>query len=104
MVGLSGFALMKGDPAKMLTPYDSVGNACGMPAQCSTGVYAFPQNETCVTPFKIPGSTEEREMKIRDFTLYPYKYFPLTEFNSPTGMYNAVCVKACPAILYKAAE
>jgi len=31
MVGLSGFALTKGDPRKILTPYDSVGNACGMP-------------------------------------------------------------------------
>jgi len=102
MVGLSGFALMKGDPAKMLTPYDSVGNACGMPAQCSTKDYAFPQNETCVTPYEIPETTTgEREMNIRDFTLYPYKYFPLTD---PKELFNAVCVKACPAKTYTAAE
>lgn len=33
----------------------------------------------------------------RDFTLYKYKYFPLTSFTK-SGLFNAVCVKKCPAL------
>lgn len=31
MIGVSGFAISTGDPKKILTPFDSDGNLCGMP-------------------------------------------------------------------------
>jgi hypothetical protein len=31
MIGVSGYALAVGEPSKILTPFDSDGNACGMP-------------------------------------------------------------------------
>ena len=29
MIGITGYAISEGDPLKMLTPFDSVGNKCG---------------------------------------------------------------------------
>lgn len=31
MAGISGLAISKGDPLKIMTPYDSDGNQCGLP-------------------------------------------------------------------------
>lgn len=42
MVGCSFWALTKGDPERILTPFDSVGNACGRADQCSSTDYAWP--------------------------------------------------------------
>jgi len=101
MVGLSFFALTKGDPARIVTPYDSDGNACGAPDQCSTNDKVFPQGEPCPTTYKFDG-VNEVPVLIRDFTDYPYKYFPLNE--EGPGLFNAVCVKACPGDTYAAAK
>jgi choline transporter-like protein 2/4/5 len=36
MIGISGYALAAGDPLKLLTPFDSDGNRCGMKNQIAT--------------------------------------------------------------------
>lgn len=82
MLAISGYAIGTGDPWKILTPFDSDGNQCGMPNQKAT-----------------PGLPE------RDFTEYKYKFYtdldvalnqaaPLAGGNN---MYTAVCVKECPS-------
>jgi len=30
MVGITGYGVTKGDPYKIITPFDSLGNQCGM--------------------------------------------------------------------------
>ena len=57
MVGLSFIGFTKGDPLRLLTPYDSVGNMCGAAAAA--------QNTTFTT---------DRPIAV-DMTLYPYKYY-----------------------------
>lgn len=47
IIGVSGYALTTGDPQRILTPFDSDGNACGRPDQCSTDDYAWPQSMPC---------------------------------------------------------
>jgi len=98
MVGCSFLAITKGDPERMLTPFDSDGNRCGMPDQCSSnngGAYAFPQGTACPDTHTYEGETAATTIVKRDFTLFPFKYFPLTEPTS-LGILNSVCVKACP--------
>lgn len=79
MVGCSFLALTKGDPNRILTPYDSDGNMCGMPDQCSNEKHVFPQGEKCPAKFKYQGESTEEAVLTRDFTNYPFKYFPLTD-------------------------
>jgi hypothetical protein len=70
LIGISGYGLSKGDPAKLLTPYDSDGNQCGY------------NNKT-----------------LNDLTDYPYKYIPelITGIDNITeALSSAVCVKECP--------
>ena len=42
ILGVSFYSFGKGDPARIMTPFDSDGNACGMPDQCSMKDYAWP--------------------------------------------------------------
>jgi hypothetical protein len=77
MLGVSGFAISNGDPMNIIAPFDSVGNHCGKTLQ---GIEDNPANQT-------------------DFTEYKYKHFTrLIEgtSDSPSLLYNAVCVKECP--------
>lgn len=121
MVGCSGYAIHNGDPERILTPFDSDGNACGQPDQCSNDDYAMPQGTACPTapvnsdgliPYKVPAvdadgnpSTDSMAGKTvyipppRDFSEYKYKYFPLT---NKLSFWTAVCVKECPGTLYTA--
>ena len=82
MLGISGYAIGTGDPWKVLTPFDSDGNQCGMPDQEATD-----------------------GLGKRDFTDYKFKFYtdldvllnqaaPLAGANN---MYTAVCVKECPS-------
>ena len=49
MIGVSGYALSTGEPSKILTPFDSDGNMCGMAGQtASTGKY-LPDSELDTT-------------------------------------------------------
>ena len=45
----------------------------------------------------------EEPVVSRDFTAYKFKYFPLTDIKG-NGMFNAVCVKKCPEIVYTPRE
>ena len=113
-LGVSFYAYSAGDPASILTPYDSDGNACGKPDQCSMNFYNWPQGTACPAPetgkdystFKIPADSDRvnagKDVKIpkaRDFTEYPFKYFTLT---STSKFWTAVCVKKCPEVKYTA--
>ena len=77
----SGYAFKTGNPANIITPFDSDGNQCGMPDQGNT---TDPEDSTVGW--------------VRDFTEYKYKAFTdLTAVTSGSNdMYNAVCVKKCP--------
>jgi len=116
MLICSGFAISKGNPKRIMTPFDSVGNACGSPKlQCSSSNYVFPQDVDCpVVPegetevaYDKPGCDKTAENhkctvmvpKARSFEAFPAKYFP---FQSPTNLFTAVCAKACPATQYSA--
>jgi len=48
-IGVSFYAYRAGDPTRIMTPFDSDGNACGKPDQCSMKHYAWPQGEACPT-------------------------------------------------------
>jgi hypothetical protein len=82
MIGITGYGLTKGDPHKIITPFDSVGNQCGQPGQ---------------NKLLKGGATT-------DFTNYPYRHFiSLSEFIESKGvkrasLYKSVCVKECPAL------
>ena len=78
MVVLSVFAFRQGDPMKIVTPFDSVGNKCGSTNQ---GVEPSMQN-TNSPVYSV------------DLTEFPYKMF--TKPTSKTNMFSAVCVKTCP--------
>lgn len=73
MIGITGYAISEGDPYKIITPYDSVGNKCGEENQ------GIPANVT-------------------DFTEYKLKHFTslFEAVNNPLKIYESVCVKACP--------
>lgn len=76
LVGLTAYAVSAGNPYAMITPYDSVGNKCGMPNQGAD--------------------------KKQDFTAYKYKYLYQLETlartaATPATWFKAVCVKSCPA-------
>jgi hypothetical protein len=83
MLGISGYAIGTGDPWKILTPFDSDGNQCGMPDQEASEGFGK-----------------------RDFTEYKYKFYTDLEAALNQGatvvggnnMYTAVCVKKCPTI------
>jgi len=53
----------------------------------------------CPTEYTYQGESGPTAVVKRDFTDYPYKYFPLTkvDVSSGGGVFNAVCVKACPS-------
>lgn len=76
IIGLTGYAFTNGDPRRIITPFDSVGNLCG----------------------NIDPNT-----KI-DYTLFPYKHMTgLVSFAASGGkdkssLFYAVCVKECPAL------
>ena len=76
MVFVTMFAVEKGDPNRILTPFDSDGNECGQPLQIATG-----------------------GLGQRDFSPYKYKYFT-SIMQVATGnkgsTYDAVCVSSCP--------
>ena len=83
MIGVSGYALSSGDPIKILTPFDSDGNQCGMPDQTASN------------------TTDNVK---RDFTDYPFKFFTglsnIAEGSDALNnkaLYFAVCVKECPS-------
>lgn len=84
MVGITGYGLSKGDPYKIITPYDSVGNQCGMPGQNKF----------------LKSATNKAAV---DLTNYPYRHFiDLSSFITSKGtnkasLYKSVCVKECPA-------
>lgn len=73
MVGITGYAVTQGDPRKIITPFDSVGNRCGYLNQ------GLPENKT-------------------SYVDYPYKHFTNLKSiaSSPTEMFYAVCVSECP--------
>lgn len=75
MVALTAYAVAAGNPYAMITPFDSVGNRCGMPKQGAD------QNQ--------------------DFTAYKYKYLykleTLARADDAATWFKAVCVKSCPA-------
>ena len=72
MIAISVYGYMSGDPKKIFTPFDSDGNMCGYPNQRDG----------------------------RDFSEYPYKYFPdlfdYSAASNPKALLRAVCVKKCP--------
>jgi hypothetical protein len=77
MVAVSGYAIMKGDPARILVPFDSDGNECGRPLQ-----------------------DKSANLGTRDFTDYKYKYFTgllKTATGNLNDQYHAICVKECPS-------
>jgi len=94
------YGLAKGDPARIITPYDSDGNQCGMPDQCATEkIFLADAGGTFVE--EGAGKTP-----CRDFTSYKYKYFTGFVGFAKNGfsldslkgaMYNAYCVQECPA-------
>jgi len=59
-IGITGMSVTQGDPAKIMTPFDSDGNQCGQLLQDRTNVT---NDAGAEVPF------------VRDFTDYPYKYF-----------------------------
>merc|ERR1712127_77414 len=93
-IGITGMSVTQGDPSKIMTPFDSDGNQCGLPDQGRT-------NTT--------NDAGETVSFVRDFSEYPYKYFTdlATEAASTVlaggattttdVAYNAVCVKVCPS-------
>lgn len=76
-IAITGFALGKGEPTKLFTPFDSDGNKCG----------------------EI-GQTKSIGLGTRDFTEYKYKAFTelraIAKGGVDPSVYNAVCVKKCP--------
>lgn len=77
MIALSAYGLRMGDPMKIITPFDSVGNRCGATGQ---GIEANPVNVT-------------------DLTSKPYKYFSALRPGvnvDASKIFNAVCVASCP--------
>jgi hypothetical protein len=81
MIGLSGYALNNGDPMKILTPFDSVGNKCGQDGQ---GV-------------ELIG--DMTEVNTTSYAEYPYKYFTNlvpSSGSDAANIFNAVCVRNCP--------
>lgn len=91
IAGVSFYAYGKGDPERILTPFDSDGNACGQKDQCSIDMYDWPQGKPCpeagadgFSDFTIPADAKRhpgKKVKIpkaRDFTDYPLKYFTLS--------------------------
>jgi len=83
MIAVTALGLKDGDPSRIITPFDSVGNRCGAEDQ---GVEIF---------------GDQTVVNSTDYTEYPYKYFTnLNVENAATGITNiwqAVCVKECPA-------
>ena len=75
-----------------MTPFDSDGNLCGEAEQCKLKT----ESEGWVkgTPRVCSEGAEKK-----DFTEYTFKYFPFTKPEG-TGIFNSVCVKACPAEQY----
>ena len=95
MLAIGGYGLAEGDPLKIITPFDSDGNQCGLPGQAESSSELFPS--------------------ARDFTEFKYKAFTNPELiiagvadqatavaadavgvERSTAMYNAVCVSECP--------
>ena len=82
MVAITGYGMSQGDPYKIITPFDSVGNQCGQPGQ------------------KL--GLDAAGTKVADMTEYPYRHFiDLGKFIESKGVdksavYKSVCVKACP--------
>jgi len=74
MIALSAVGFKQGDPYRLLTPYDSVGNKCGAMNQ---------GNEA-----DIYG-----DVNVTDFTEYKYKLFTAPTSAKP---FTSVCVKYCP--------
>ena len=73
MLGITGYAVANGDPMKIITPFDSVGNKCGAENQ------GIPLNVT-------------------DFTNYKLKHFSslFEAIQNPLKIYESVCVEKCP--------
>lgn len=80
MVGITGYGLSRGDPYKIITPFDSVGNQCGQPGQ---KMWLDANNKTT-----------------KDLTGYNYRHFTsvgeFLETKKPSALYKSVCVKECP--------
>jgi len=66
MLGISGWAIGSGDPMNIITPFDSVGNRCGLK------------------------DTEFEDYPYKHFTSL------LSSGGTPPQMYYAVCVSECP--------
>jgi hypothetical protein len=77
MVAIAVIGFRQGDPIKILTPFDSVGNRCGYPNQGVT----------------LGSATGGIVLNVTDFTEYKYKLFYPTKkiYDLPS-----VCVKECP--------
>lgn len=79
MIGVSGFALATGEPSKIMTPYDSDGNACGMPGQiASIGKYLSASEENTMTADEKTAMTtafSKDVLEARDFTDYPVRVY-----------------------------
>ena len=73
----------------------------------NTGTIGYQWHELGTGPLGVStryeGETTDSVVLIRDFTDYPYKYFPLTDL-AGDGLFNAVCVKECPSQTYTAAK
>jgi choline transporter-like protein 2/4/5 len=78
MFFITGYAVSEGDPVRIITPFDSVGNRCGAENQ---GIDYDPANTT-------------------DFTEFKYKHFTslvdAAVESNPLKIYEAICVKECP--------
>jgi hypothetical protein len=82
MVGVSFLGFTQGDPMRIVTPFDSVGNRCGAKLQ---GV-------------EIMAGTGVLSVNTTDYSMFPYKYFSNIQVGSTStiGIFDAVCVLSCP--------